>query len=49
MTCKNCGMVIIMGGCFSDQCAQERGFCGEGCRSTYEEIKERELKKAEEA
>lgn len=37
MNCKLCGLVIqLMSGSYSDQCAQERGFCGEPCREVYE-------------
>lgn len=47
MNCKLDGLVILLGtGSYSDQMAQEAGFCGEGCQTVYEETKKMEMKAA---
>lgn len=41
MNCKVDGLVIVIGsGSFSDQMAQEAGFCGAGCEEVWNAQKE---------
>lgn len=44
--CRQCGYVIVIGGRYPDQRAQEKGFCGAGCEEVYEKIKEIEKERA---
>lgn len=44
--CKRCGYVIILGGCYADQKAQDHGFCSESCQQQYGELKNTEMEAA---
>lgn len=44
--CKVCGYLIVIGGRYPDQVAQEQGFCGAGCQEVHEAIKASDFKEA---
>lgn len=40
MKCKQCGFEIVKGGRPANEAAQDRGFCGAGCREVAEKLNE---------